>query len=101
MKPGPPLEYAVLNLLVVETCLHQMLPCLIKRAAVLLSQSDNYVTITPSAKVVNIIFLVVLLRSRGNNARGILSLGYPILCQPEASAWLVAVRFVGTSHFKV
>jgi hypothetical protein len=31
-----------------------MLPCFVKKAAVLLSQSDNYFTITPSAKVVDI-----------------------------------------------
>ena len=44
------LHYAVLS----EMCLHQMLPRLVKRAAVLLSQSDNHVTITPSAKLVDI-----------------------------------------------
>jgi hypothetical protein len=37
-----------------KTCLHQMLPRLIKQTAVLLSLSDNYFTIPPSAKVVDI-----------------------------------------------
>ena len=45
---------AVLDLSNTEICLHQMLPCLVKMAADVLSQSDIHFTIPPSAKVVDV-----------------------------------------------
>ena len=51
---------AVLSLLAIEMCLHQISLCLVRKAVVLLSQSDNHVTIMPSAKVVEIIWLIFI-----------------------------------------